>query len=127
MSSRSDQSNVIEIVFLLGSQKGRVFFLKNPGIFTIGRDPTCEIHILENDVSRFHARLIWDGHVLTIEDLRSKNGVFLNGSRIVCYKLDTDDIVGIGSCTFQISKNECSAVEIDARESLYSFDNLIYS
>lgn len=51
-----------------------------PGM-TIGRDG-CDVELNDPDVSRRHAviRQIDDG--LAIEDLRSKNGTFVNGRRV---------------------------------------------
>jgi pSer/pThr/pTyr-binding forkhead associated (FHA) protein len=108
LQSRSD---AIEIVFLLGSQTGNVFSIDSPGVYTIGRDPACDIYITENDVSRYHGRLVWDGAVLTIEDLRSRNGIYLNGEKIVCYKVESGDIIDLGSCTFQISRKQAPAAK----------------
>jgi hypothetical protein len=105
---RGEQGSILEILFLLGSQAGKIMMLEKPGIFSIGRDPSCYITIEETDVSRFHGRLRWDGMVITIEDLRSKNGIFLNGKRIVCYKVESGDTVDMGSCTFQVLKKEKS-------------------
>jgi len=50
---------------------------------TIGRDSVCDIQILDRQVSRSHAKISLEknGKIL-LEDLNSKNGVFLNGDRI---------------------------------------------
>ena len=49
----------------------------------IGRDAVCDIQILDRQVSRSHAKISLkkNGKIL-LEDLNSKNGVFLNGDRI---------------------------------------------
>jgi pSer/pThr/pTyr-binding forkhead associated (FHA) protein len=103
-----EHDSIIEINFLLGAQAGKIMVIEKPGIFSIGRDPSCYLTIDETDVSRFHGRLRWDGAIMTIEDLRSKNGIFLNGKRIVCYKVESGDTIDMGSCTFQIIKKEKS-------------------
>lgn len=48
----------------------------------VGRDPACAAVIDEADVSRYHARIVIAGDAVTIEDLASKNGTFVNGARI---------------------------------------------
>lgn len=106
------RADAIEILFLLGSQTGSVFSIDSPGVYTLGRDPACDIYITETDVSRYHGRLVWDGAILTIEDLRSKNGIYLNGEKIVCYKLESGDIIDLGSCTFQISRRQAPAATV---------------
>src|SRR4051812_11741807 len=46
---------------------------------TIGRDPASTIPILEEGISRFHARIDLDGAGVFIEDAGSTNGTFVNG------------------------------------------------
>jgi pSer/pThr/pTyr-binding forkhead associated (FHA) protein len=45
----------------------------------IGRDPSCDIIIVDRQVSRHHARLIQTSSGIRMEDLESKNGTHLNG------------------------------------------------
>lgn len=55
--------------------------------------------ILDNDrVSRYHARFQMRGDVLSVEDLGSRNGTFVNGSRLASEKtLEAGDEVRIGN------------------------------
>lgn len=48
----------------------------------IGRDPECEIMIPDRQVSRIHAKLAYIEEGVSLEDLSSKNGTFLNGTLI---------------------------------------------
>jgi pSer/pThr/pTyr-binding forkhead associated (FHA) protein len=48
----------------------------------IGRDPSCELVIVDRQVSRYHARLESTPEGVVLEDLGSKNGTFCNGARI---------------------------------------------
>lgn len=50
--------------------------------FTIGRDSDCDLILATAGVSRRHARLHIAGSDLYIEDSGSRNGTYLNGSRI---------------------------------------------
>lgn len=50
------------------------------GEHVVGRDPASSIHFPEPSVSWHHARLLVNGGV-TIEDLGSTNGTFVNGAR----------------------------------------------
>ena len=52
------------------------------GAHLIGRRPDCAVAIEDPSVSRVHARLEITRDVLRIEDLRSKNGTFVEGRRI---------------------------------------------
>ncbi len=50
--------------------------------FTIGRSNDCDVQLNDPLVSLRHARVIWDRDRWCIEDLQSKNGTFLNGTRV---------------------------------------------
>lgn len=49
----------------------------------LGRDPDAAIVIDSPDVSRHHARLLVAADTVTLEDLGSKNGTFVNGERVL--------------------------------------------
>lgn len=51
--------------------------------FVIGRATDCEIHVPVRWVSRQHARLQYRNGRFVLEDGGSKNGVFINGERVV--------------------------------------------
>jgi len=62
----------------------------------VGRDPTCEIHVQDRQVSRFHARITPTTEGVTIEDLGSKNGTNHNGTEITTpVMLQDGDLLGI--------------------------------
>ncbi len=50
--------------------------------FLIGRSPDCDLVVPDRQVSRYHARLRREGTAFVLEDLGSKNGTHLNGTRI---------------------------------------------
>jgi pSer/pThr/pTyr-binding forkhead associated (FHA) protein len=49
---------------------------------TLGRSNDCTIRIPSAEVSRQHCRLRIENGVVTVEDLESANGTFLNGDRV---------------------------------------------
>jgi DNA-binding winged helix-turn-helix (wHTH) protein len=48
----------------------------------LGRDPDAAVRIDDATVSRHHARIVIAGRLAALEDLGSKNGTWLRGSRI---------------------------------------------
>jgi DNA-binding winged helix-turn-helix (wHTH) protein len=75
------------------------------GAHLIGRRPDCGVAIDEPSVSRVHARLEITRDVLRIEDLRSKNGTFIDGKRIAAPTelLNRCEIV-IGEVSVQLAR-----------------------
>lgn len=59
----------------------REFTLRN-GENIVGRDSTAHVRLLGDGISRRHARITVDGERLTIEDLGSKNGTYVDGKRV---------------------------------------------
>jgi DNA-binding winged helix-turn-helix (wHTH) protein len=52
------------------------------GETVIGRDPQCDLTIADSSISRQHARISVTGRQVTLEDLASKNGTRVDGTRI---------------------------------------------
>jgi hypothetical protein len=68
------------------------------GSLLIGRGPECEIVLDDALISRLHARIEVSAEGVSIEDLYSTNGVYLNGERIVRTRLiHTGDRVFVGN------------------------------
>ncbi len=53
-----------------------------PGITRLGRAPENEIVIPNRLASRQHAQIMREGNRLTLQDLQSANGTFLNGQKV---------------------------------------------
>lgn len=62
----------------------------------VGRIPDCEIQLLVENVSRRHARIIYRNEDYCIEDLGSKNGVYVNGVKVEKCVLRKHDMIEIG-------------------------------
>ena len=58
-------------------------YLLAEGETVIGRGQQCGLRIPSEQVSRVHARVRIDGGSVTIEDLGSKNGTLVNGTKLV--------------------------------------------
>jgi chromosome segregation ATPase len=68
---------------------------------TIGRGPHCDLQIVTHFVSREHARLTLHGSSALIEDLGSRNGVFVNSVRVDRHPLQQGDLLTIGETQFR--------------------------
>jgi hypothetical protein len=67
--------------------------------YTIGRESHCNIVINDPTVSKLHAELIFDNGIMTIKDLGSTNGTFINDVKISnsSKTLQPYDIVKVGN------------------------------
>ncbi|MBT3389591.1 MAG: FHA domain-containing protein, partial [Chloroflexi bacterium] len=69
------------LVMHQGPRPQQAFSLKK-NLLTLGRAEDNDIVIDDAEVSRYHARLTWQGDKWVIEDLGSSNGTYINGQRI---------------------------------------------
>lgn len=69
----------------------------------IGRNPTTDITLLDEGISREHALVLYDEETgeFSIEDLQSTNGTRLNGKGVRSHILSTGDEVAIGHTVFR--------------------------
>jgi len=68
----------------------------NEGTVSIGRNKDNDIQIDDPSVSAYHAKLVSFFKPTYIQDLRSTNGTYVNGSRIMEHTLTHGDIITIG-------------------------------
>lgn len=93
-----DKEMVPSLEVLNGSVEGKkVFFTDEMQELIAGRDPECDFPINEHVISRRHAKISkrWGG--ITIRDLESKNGTFVNNRRIVEEFLHDGDRIALGT------------------------------
>ena len=69
----------------------------------IGRNPTTDITLLDENISREHAVVFVDRErsAFSIEDLQSTNGTKVNGKRIRSVDLNPEDEIEIGRTRFR--------------------------
>jgi pSer/pThr/pTyr-binding forkhead associated (FHA) protein len=73
----------------------------------IGRGVSCDIQVSSALVSRRHARLTLTNLGVSVEDLGSRNGVFVNSERVVgSARLRPGDRVTVGDEVFVYGENE---------------------
>jgi serine phosphatase RsbU (regulator of sigma subunit)/pSer/pThr/pTyr-binding forkhead associated (FHA) protein len=102
------------------------FALDRP-ITTIGRSSANDLPIADKMLSRQHARIIRDGNGgLSIEDLGSRNGTFVNGERLVALiPLKSGDRITVGGVTLKVESESTTRVRIDEQAGDDPLDNTI--
>jgi DNA-binding winged helix-turn-helix (wHTH) protein len=73
-------------------------WILSEGSNLVGRDPDCAVRLDSPSVSRHHARIIVAGRETTVEDLRSKNGTYVNDRPVTApVVLDDGARIRVGS------------------------------
>ncbi len=82
----------------------------------IGRSSELDMVLVEDMVSRKHAKITWQGGKPVIEDLGSTNGTFVNGEKVKQQKLKEGDRVLIGTSILKLVKQGTNAPVLDTAE-----------
>jgi signal transduction histidine kinase len=90
-----------------GKDAGNHYAIEKPRT-VIGRDPSCDIHIFDHEVSRQHAWISKEAQQLTLIDNDSSNGTFVNGHRITSHLLRSGDRLQIGRSLLVFTDREAS-------------------
>jgi DNA-binding winged helix-turn-helix (wHTH) protein len=77
------------------------------GSHRIGRRPDCAVSIVDPSVSRVHAVLEITRDTIRIEDLRSKNGTYVDGRRI------TDPVELLNRCEILVGEVSVKIARLD--------------
>jgi len=89
--------------FVAGKDQGREFPLPPDLNIVIGRVNDADLLLLDEKISRKHAKISTHGGRVMIEDLASRNGTFVNGVRIRSVELQEGDQIVVGSSTIQLA------------------------
>ncbi len=100
-AQRRRRSLAAELHFKRGRLEMRVPLERDETV--IGRDPTCDIVLLEKSVSTRHARIVRnDGGYFVVEDLGSTNGVVVDGALVDRMTLLEGDVFVVGDTAFTV-------------------------
>ena len=92
------------LIIIRGSPQGHRFFLTQDEM-TIGRDPTADISVADQSISRKHAKINREpGRKIRLTDLGSSNGTFVNDKKVSANEsvlLSKEDMVKLGNSIFK--------------------------
>jgi hypothetical protein len=92
--------------FISGKYAGGEFALAQNQELIIGRSSDLEMVLIEDMVSRHHAKITTTDNDIYIEDLGSTNGTFVNGEKITSCKLKEGDRILIGTSIIKLVYEE---------------------
>ncbi len=88
--------------FISGKYQGGMFLLSTDREVVIGRSSETDMVLVEDMVSRKHARISIANDQIVIQDLRSTNGTFVNGEKIAKSDLHEGDRILIGTSILKL-------------------------
>ncbi len=71
------------------------------GTLVVGRDPSCQLNNLDPLLSRRHAEFVCSNQGVTIRDLKSRNGILVNGNKVPEHALKPGDVIQLGHLHMQ--------------------------
>jgi diguanylate cyclase (GGDEF)-like protein len=80
----------------------RFLVLPTGGALELGRDLECGLTLNDASVSRRHARVEGGDAGFAVLDLGSRNGMFVNGTRVERASLQTGDLLELGSVPLRV-------------------------
>ena len=111
--------------FISGKYQGGEFPLRPNREIVIGRSSDLDMVLVEDMVSRKHAKIVTDGKVVSIQDLGSTNGTFVNGEKVRNMQLKDGDRILVGTSIIKLVATSgearapaASLSEIEARSKM---------
>jgi pSer/pThr/pTyr-binding forkhead associated (FHA) protein len=99
--------------FISGKYQGGEFPLRNDKQIVIGRSSELDMVLVEDMVSRKHAKITIASEKITIEDLGSTNGTFVNGEKVKQARLKEGDRILIGTSILKLVHLGANDQELD--------------
>ena len=95
------------MVCTAGSLVGKRYPIPRDGSVRVGRADDNQVVLRDDGVSRFHAEVLDKEGTLWLQDAGSRNGVFVNGNRVVGHQtLKVGDRIAIALTEFELRWNE---------------------
>ena len=107
-------SKTYALKFISGKYQGGEFPLRPGGEIVIGRSADLDMVLVEDMVSRRHARIVVSGDSVSLADLGSTNGTFVNGQRITEAEIKEGDRILIGTSILKLVELQAGSRTMDA-------------
>ena len=99
----------VSLIVVQGKPEGAEVPVMGP-VFRIGRDPSYQLRPDSEEVSRRHAEITITDASVTVQDMGSRNGTFVNGNQLTApHTLKSGELLKIGQLTFAVLIQEAVA------------------
>src|SRR5512140_1363679 len=113
VSPAAAPNKAFALKFISGKYQGGEFPLKAEKQIVIGRSSELDMVLVEDMVSRKHAKITFTAGKITIEDLGSTNGTFVNGEKVKQARLKEGDRILIGTSILKLVHQGANTQELD--------------
>jgi hypothetical protein len=106
-TSQADEDQMIpfpNLIITSGKQSGKKIPLL-PMTMTIGREHDNNIELKDEEVARYHARVVYQDHRFVLQDLNSSTGTWVNEEQITQASLKNTDKIRLGKTEMIIDFN----------------------
>jgi hypothetical protein len=111
VSPVSTAAKAYALKFISGKYQGGEFPLKSERQIIVGRSSDLDMVLVEDMVSRKHAKITVSGGKVTIEDLGSTNGTFVNGEKVKQARLKEGDRILVGTSILKLVVSSKTAID----------------
>tara|TARA_Y100000385_G_C12982591_1_gene589109 strand:+ start:87 stop:455 length:369 start_codon:yes stop_codon:yes gene_type:complete len=102
------------LIGIKGQLLGRTILVDQDQKLSFGRDENNDITIDDDGVSRKHGELSFDNGTLWLQDSGSRNGIYVNGNRIVGHKaLKVNDEILIGEHVLRVAWQDSTLDDLE--------------
>jgi len=105
------------LLCMTGENKGHSYLLKEDRV-VLGRSPDVDIEVKDMKSSREHAEIVKTSEGYNLTDLKSQNGIFVNGDKVNHKVLEEGDKIIIGRTVYKFSM-----IKVEERKNILEFPN----
>lgn len=99
----------MKLLFLSGERQGQMHDLAPQGTH-LGREEDNDVILADGQASRYHAKIERAEGIWRLEDLNSRNGVYMNGEKVNgTANLNVGDLIRIGTIELRVTDDEGNA------------------
>jgi adenylate cyclase len=99
---------------LVATGGGQCFDLRAERPLVLGRALSSDLPVVDPTISRRHAELVSEAGGITVRDLGSSNGTFLNGRRVSEAMAAPGDTITFGKVSFELRERRPTPAELQA-------------
>ncbi|MEV8517464.1 FtsK/SpoIIIE domain-containing protein [Dactylosporangium sp. NPDC051484] len=111
-----------EVVITGGPQAGRRLPMAAGASVYVGRDAACQIALDDSEVSRRHLHIGVGSRQVTVTDLKSSNGTFVDGVRVDdAVTVEPGQVIAAGATTLTVRRPDPSTPEGKVRDGRIAF------